>query len=310
MPSNTTADPFYNNFQYNYTPNDYIVHNGTATTSGPGTFKGYIASGQSFMVMMDEGAAPATSSVVFNNSMRSKSHDNSEFYRNEQSTNEKNRIWLDLISNVPNGTVSRTVVGYVAGATEAKDRLFDAVTSYKMSQNLYSILGDDIMCIQGKGLPFLDTDTIPLGFKASQNGSYSIAIAAVDGIFENGQTVYLEDKLTNTIHNLSQNPYVFQSNSGIYNNRFVLRYNETVLSNPSFDPNTILIYTDSDKIYINSGIELISSYEIYDVLGRVLVSSKNLSSNQIVSELQPTNQPLVVRVKLDNNQFISKKIIH
>ena len=98
--------------------------------------------------------------------------------------------------------------------------------------------------------------------------------------------------------------------SGIYNNRFVLRYNETVLSNPSFDPNTILIYTDSDKIYINSGIELISSYEIYDVLGRVLVSSKNLSSNQIVSELQPTNQPLVVRVKLDNNQFISKKIIH
>jgi hypothetical protein len=310
LPSNTNSDPFYNNFQYNYTPNDYIVHNGTATTSGPGTFNGYIASGQSFMVMMDEGAAPATSSVVFNNSMRSKSHDNSQFYRNEQSTNEKNRIWLDLISNAPNGTVSRTVVGYVAGATEAKDRLFDAVTSYKMSQNFYSILEEDILCIQGKALPFLDTDMIPLGFKASLNGSYSIAIAAVDGVFENNQLVYLEDKLTNTIHNLSQNPYVFQSDSGIYNNRFVLRYNDSTLSNPSFDSNSLLIYTESDKIYINSGIESIVSYKIYDILGRVLVSESNLTSNQIISELEATNQALIVKVKLENNQIISKKIIH
>jgi hypothetical protein len=310
LPSNTNSDPFYNNFQYNYTPNDYIVHNGTATTSGPGTFNGYIASGQSFMVMMDEGVAPATSSVVFNNAMRSKSHDNSQFYRNNQSENEKNRIWLDLISNAPNGTVSRTVVGYVAGATEAKDRLFDAVTSYKMSQNFYSILEEDILCIQGKALPFLDTDMIPLGFKASLNGSYSIAIAAVDGVFENNQIVYLEDKLTNTIHNLSQNPYVFQSDSGIYNNRFVLRYNDSTLSNPSFDSNSLLIYTESDKIYINSGIESIVSYEIYDILGRVLVSDSNLSSNQIISELEATNQALIVKVKLENNQIISKKIIH
>jgi hypothetical protein len=262
------------------------------------------------MVMMDEGVAPATSSVVFNNAMRSKSHDNSQFYRNNQSENEKNRIWLDLISNAPNGTVSRTVVGYVAGATEAKDRLFDAVTSYKMSQNFYSILEEDILCIQGKALPFLDTDMIPLGFKASLNGSYSIAIAAVDGVFENNQLVYLEDKLTNTIHNLSQNPYVFQSDSGIYNNRFVLRYNDSTLSNPSFDSNSLLIYTESDKIYINSGIESIVSYKIYDILGRVLVSDSNLSSNQIISELEATNQALIVKVKLENNQIISKKIIH
>ena len=310
LPSTVTSDPFYDSYLYNYSPNDYIVYNGTATTSGPASFNGYIASGQSFMVMMNEGAAPATSSVVFNNAMRNKAQDNSQFFRDEQSNNEKNRIWLDLISNTPNGVVSRTVVGYVREATNAKDRLFDAVTSYKMSQNLYSILDTDILCIQGKALPFLESDTIPLGFKASQSGSYSIAIAAVDGIFGNGQTVYLEDKLTNTVYNLSENPYVFHSNSGIYNNRFVLRYTDTTLTNPSFDVNSIVIYSESEKIHINSGSEIISSYEIYDVLGRVLISSKNVSSNQIVCELQVSNQPLVVKMKLENNQIVSKKIIH
>lgn len=310
LPSNLVSDPFYNDFLYNYSPNDYIVHNGTATTSGPGTFNGNIASGQSFMVMMNEGATAATSSVVFNNSMRSSSYDNSEFYRNAQPVNAKHRIWLDLIANVPNGVVSRTVVGYVEGATDAKDRMFDAVTSYKMSQNFYSILNNEILCIQGRSLPFEDSDMISLGFKASRRGSYSIAIAAVDGIFENEQSVYLEDTLTNTIHNLSQAPYTFQSEIGIFNNRFVLRYKDTTLSNPNFDLSSVLIYNESNEVIINSGIETIASYEIYDILGRVIKNGSNLSTNQVISELEVVNQPLIVKVKLTNNQIISKKIIH
>ena len=108
---------------------------------------------------------------------------NSEFFRNSQPVSLKHRIWLDLIDNVPNGIVSRTVIGYVDGATDEKDRLFDAVTSYKTSQNFYSILNNDILCIQGKGLPFVDNDVIPLGYKAARRGSYSVAIAAVDGVF-------------------------------------------------------------------------------------------------------------------------------
>ena len=310
LPSNLVSDPFYGDYLYNYSPNDYIVHNGTATTSGPGTFNGNIATGQGFMVMMDEGATAATSNVTFTNSMRNSSYDNSEFFRNSQPVSSKHRIWLDLIANVPNGIVSRTVIGYVDGATDEKDRLFDAVTSYKTSQNFYSILNNDILCIQGKGLPFVDNDVIPLGYKAAIRGSYSVAIAAVDGIFNENQDVYLEDLQTNTIHNLSQSPYTFQSEIGIFNNRFVLRYKDTVLSNPNFDIDSILIYTESNHVIINSGIETIASYEIYDILGRVIKNGSGLSTNQVISELEVTNQPLIVKVKLANNQIISKKIIH
>ncbi len=307
LPSSAISDPFYNDFVYNYTPNDYIVHNGTATTSGPGTFNGRIASGQAFMVMMNEAASAATGTVAFNNSMRNYSYDNSQFFRN--ATNNKNRIWLDLISAT--NDMSRTVIGYVNGATNDKDRLYDAVTDYKMNQNFYSILDNNIFSIQGKSLPFLDSDTIPLGFKASQNGSYTIAIGAVDGIFTNKQVIYLEDKQNNIIHNLSENPYTFSTNTGVDNNRFVLRYTNGTLSKLEFaNLNSVAIYTNNGKVYINSETKLLSSYEIYDVLGRLLASEKNLSTNKIEKDLQIANQALIIKVKLENNQVISKKIIY
>jgi uncharacterized membrane protein len=37
---------------------------------------------------------------------------------------------------------------------------------------------------------------------------------------------------------------------------------------------------------MNSGIESISSYEVYDILGRLLISDSKVSSNQVIVELQ------------------------
>jgi len=61
---------------------------------------------------------------------------------------------------------------------------------------------------------------------------------------------------------------------------------------------------------MNSGIESISSYEVYDILGRLLISDSKVSSNQVIVELQKSNQPLVVKSKFENNQVVTKKIIH
>ncbi|MDP5000687.1 MAG: T9SS sorting signal type C domain-containing protein [Flavobacterium sp.] len=61
---------------------------------------------------------------------------------------------------------------------------------------------------------------------------------------------------------------------------------------------------------MNSGIESISSFEVYDILGRLLISDSKVSSNQVIVELKKSNQPLVVKVKFQNNQVVTKKIIH
>ena len=104
LPSTAITDPFYDDYVANYTPNDYITYNSTGTVSGPAGFNGYIAGGQSFLVNMLDGAA-ASSTVVFNNSLRDKGQDNSQFYRNSNANRtqntqlEKHRIWLDIIDS-------------------------------------------------------------------------------------------------------------------------------------------------------------------------------------------------------------------
>ena len=310
-----SGNPFYNSFAYNYTPNDYIVCNATGTTTGPASFNGFIGAGQAFFVVMNDGAT-ATSTVTFNNAMRNKSHNNSLFYRNantkkSNSDEGKNRIWLDLVSS--NLESVRALVGYVDGATNEKDRLFDADSSYKLGFNLYSILDEEILSIQGKSLPFADSDVVPIGIKVPTNGTFNIAIAAADGIFESGnQTVYLEDKASNTIHNLSASPYQFDIVQGIHNDRFVLRYNDATLSNTDFDSlnGTVSISVLSNDIKINSLQENIKSIIVYDVLGRSLVSKNNINVKQSnINSLLKNNQPLIVKVVLDNDQIVTKKII-
>ena len=157
----STVNQFYSSFVYNYTQNDYIIYNATGASNGPSGFNGYIGSGQSFFILMNDGAA-TTGIVTFNNAMRDKSYNNSQFYKNADVTKsvvniEKNRIWLDLVS--PTQQAVRAVIGYVEGATNAKDRMFDAYSSYKPAMNLFSLIDDDIISIQGKSLPFLDSDT-------------------------------------------------------------------------------------------------------------------------------------------------------
>ena len=311
LPSNSVSNPFYNNFSYNYNPNDYIVHNGTATTSGPNTFDGNIASGQGFMVMMNESSPSSTSSIIFNNAMRNNTFSNSQFYRNNNQSEEKHRVWLDLLTDTQNTISSRIVIGYVDGATNSKDRLFDAITDYKMAQNFYSILNEDILCIQGKELPFDSNDIIPLGFKTSYNGNHKIAIAAIDGVFKENQDIYLEDKLLNITHDLKQNPYLFTSNSGIFNERFNLKFKNSTLSSPNFNNNIISIYNVNNKINIKSEDESIYSYEIFDILGRKIIGESNLALFNIEIEIPKSNQTYILKIKLtSDDKLITKKIIH
>ena len=58
LPSESLPDPFYeDNNGFNYDANDYLTYNSTGSTTGPGSFNGYIAAGQSFMVNLDNGPA-------------------------------------------------------------------------------------------------------------------------------------------------------------------------------------------------------------------------------------------------------------
>jgi hypothetical protein len=313
LPSTSITNPFYGSYQANYTPNDYITYNGTGTVSGPTGFNGYIASGQGFLVNMLDGSS-SSDNLIFNNSLRNKNHDNSQFYRNSSIdnslSNQKNRIWLDLIDS--NNLAARTLIGYVTDATYSKDRLFDAVTSVSNVIHFYSIIDEDKMTIQGRTIPFDSNDIVNLGYYAPSSGNYSIAIAAVDGLFDDNQEIYLEDKLTGIIHDLRQTTYTFNTIAGEINNRFVLRYNNETLDSETFNNNSqILVISNENILTIKSFTKNIKEIYIYNLLGQKIYTGNMTNNNEkIISSLAKTNSTLMICLKLSNDVIIVKKVIH
>jgi hypothetical protein len=308
-PSTSASDPFYNNYGYNYDASDYLTYNlsGAATQSG---FDGYIGAGQGFITKMLPGSPTASSTAVFNNSMRSNTYRNDQFYKTTNS-NPEGRIWIDLVSAT---TANSILVAYVDGATNQKDQMYDAQANLKSNFNIYSLLdGYDRQTIQGRALPFDQNDEVPLGIKVPTNGEYAIAIQGVDGLFTAPtQNIYLEDKLLNVIHNLRSMPYHFTAIAGEDVQRFVLRYTNGTLGNEDFDvaENSVKIYPSGNTIQINSELENIQSYAVYNVLGQILATKNKVNANQSVeSSIMKNNQALIVKVTLENGQTVTKKII-
>ena len=206
---------------------------------------------------------------------------------------------------------NQILVGYKEGATNDVDNLIDgkmldtANTTY-----IYSIINDNEYVIQGKGLPFEDTDSVALGLKAGVSGSYTISLETMDGLFAT-QNIYLRDAYTNTIHDLKLASYAFTTQAGTFTNRFSIVYRESTLDTSTFvNDAAIVVYSQDQSIVIDSGKEMIKKVSVLDVLGRTLFESPSLNQNTFaITSLASTNQALFVRVTLTNGQVINKKII-
>lgn len=303
--SPSDVDPFYGDFGYNYTIADYLAYN--TTGANPPGFDGNIGSGQGFFVYMEDTSASPTESVEFNNSMRVKNN-NDQFYRNTELV-EKHRIWLDLLE--PTGTITTTLIGYVPEATNEKDRLFDAYILNHTAQTIYSRIGDDNMSIQGRSLPFIDSDVVPLGVIISEPGVHTIAINQVDGLFASDQNIYLEDQELGIFHNLKQAPYFFTpENTGRFNNRFQLRYTNETLSVNDAATTTISIYKTDNKVRVLSPSQNISKVTIHDILGRMIGKHSNINQTAFKFNAQhQSNGTYIVTVELTNGLVTTKKII-
>ena len=300
------ADPFYQDYQLNYNTSDYITYNRLGGTQAG--FDGYIGSGQGFFVLMNDAGA-TTENAVFNNTMRSNAFRNDQFYR-AGDTFERHRIWLKIIS--PTNTTNDMLVGYTTEATNGFDSIFDTQNvGVKTNFEIYSLIENSGYIIQGRGLPFNNSDQIPLGVVVPQNGIYRIAIDAVDGLFTNTtQNIYLEDTTLGITHDLRAAPYSFTGTVGSNDTRFVLKFNNSTLGNEDFTANAVTVFTN-ESINVNATNQTIKSVRVYDLLGRVLGTFNNVDATAFSTKnVAKTQSPLLVEVTLSNGTVVSKKTIY
>jgi hypothetical protein len=307
-----------------YAPNDYASWNGTGATAtlagADGVINnnaptGKIAAGQGFFV---KGIADGTGIATFNNTMRVReAGENNQFFKGfiveEHTTNttpsEKHRVWLN-IKGTPKG-FNQLLVGYIENATNDYDNRFDGESFGGNLVTFYSINNTKNLVIQGRALPFINTDTVPLGYKTTLTGNLTISIDHVDGLMED-QDIYLQDNVLNVVHDLKASNYTFATVPGTFNSRFVLRYlPQEDLSNPSFDDQlkAVRIYKNEATLYVSSPYETIATVAVYDLTGRLVFERKNCNTNRFeTTELLSVDQALIVKVTLMNGAVVTEKV--
>lgn len=302
-----------------YNNNDYASYNltgGAGTQAAPSNPcsgcnnsipDGTIAAGEAFFI---QGIANGT--ATFNNSMR-KVGGNAQFFKTSSVVpasfdSDKNRIWLELSNQ--SGAIKQALIGYVTGATDGLDAMYDGgFIDVGNPVQLYSLLNNDKLTIQGKALPFNNNDQVLLGFKATVAGTLELKLSNFDGLFLN-QTVYIEDVLLNTIHNLSASPYSFVTTSGTFNNRFVLRFTNSTLGTKIFSANNCVVFIDNGIVKVNVGNETIKNISIYDMQGRMISDFKNINSSDFSCNSPQANSVLLLKIEIFDGEIVYKKVLN
>jgi hypothetical protein len=171
----------------------------------------------------------------------------------------------------------------------------------------------DYYAIQSRSLPFSASDVIPLSLNVGVPAEYTISIFKKDGLFTDpNQAIYLTDNYLNTCVNLNEGLYSFTSAVGNFDDRFELRYTNSVLStnDNTFLENDVTVYINKDKQLVVNSNRLLYTISVYDVLGKLHVYEKANNSNQVAIDISSiSNQLLLVKITDANGMVVSKKII-
>lgn len=293
-----------------YTSNNFATYNISSEIGNPGTGtqngaskipNGKIVVGQGFIVQAKSGVT--TPSVIFKNAMRTA--ESGVFFAKQ--SQEKNAFWLQLIA--PSQLISTTAVIYKDNAQNLLDT-FDSEVATLSSDALFSFADNDPkkLSIQGRNANQLEDDVMKLGTQFYKDGVYTFALKDRQGIFANGQSIYLHDKQNGIYTDLQNGNYTFSAIKGLDENRFEIVYKENaVLGNDETKTSDFQIYREGESFVVQSGKNL-GRIEVYGMTGQLLKTffANGNSVKLVVSDL-PVGTYII---KVDNSGDVrTKKII-
>lgn len=260
--------------------------------------------GQGFIIR-----AKKQGNLVFNNSYRTSETDGVFFSKGSiaEKTENIDRYWLELTT--PMEVVTTALVAYIDGATNALEEGYDARVLSLGSDALFSKAGDEYLGIQGRNYPLNVSDRVHLGTSHYQAGLHTISISKREGIFANGQPVYLKDRETGTVTDLNKNPYAFFAAAGLSTDRFEIMYEtEGVLGADEVPGEDPVIYRAGAEYVIKSKSQKITALEVIDSAGRVVYRVIPNSTTAVISTASLQKGFYVVQITQPHGT-VRKKIV-
>ncbi len=267
---------FWNGLNYSY----YVGATGTANDNGLGTndatniippMQGY------FVKSTDEGTlgTPITARTTSTHA----------FWKGNQPKNTNDIIRL----TVSNDEFSdETAIRFIQEATPNFDGNYDAYklfTTYPGVPQIYSVLSEDLVSAINTLPNYYDELIIPLGFKATTSGNYTINVS--DFELSNYTEIYLHDTYENELIDLENLSYNFVSETGEFNDRFRILFS-TETTDIEEENNegankeiSVQIYSYGDIIYLNSQTAdaIIGEVKIYNLSGQLIKNYNNLDES-------------------------------
>lgn len=256
--------------------------------------------GQGFIIR----ATPGTTHVTFNNAMR-RAVNNNQFFRAQQ--NNMSRYWLNINGA---GAFGQTLVGYSNATTNGLDYGYDGPLLNDGQIAIYTNVMATDLSIQARG-SFTTADAVPVTYKVTTGGTYTITLPKTDGIFET-QDIFLKDSTTGTVHDLNEGAYSFATEAGTFSTRFEILYVNGALSTdkPVAGANTVVVYNQDKNLHINTGSLQMDEAKLYDTRGRLVHHVQNINAGTaVIKNLNAAEQVLVLQVTMQDGTILNKKVI-
>lgn len=269
------------------------------TTGIEGKYQ-YAKVGQGFLVR----SSVTSGEVHFKNTQRSTQGD--VFFGRNATADSQNLFRLQLIT--PGKLALTQSFVYLDFGTNGFGVEDTGHPSLSSSDTFYSYANDDRVIINGRGT-FDKNDVVNLGTKNYAAGLYKIRAIDQEGIFANGQHIYLKDKVLNVIADLTEAPYEFSAETGEFTNRFEIVYEqETVLGTTDQAKASIELYRDGQDFVVQTSAKKIVHVELYDMSGRLMFSKKaNAETVRFTAETL-TEGIYILKGQLEDGEVFTKKL--
>lgn len=296
----------------NNSVDDYLEYNITGGASN--TTTGKIGTGQGFFIRVTSGATltfKTTHQIAANNT---------QFYRGnsdlEETDKKEGRSWLELTRG---NLVSPILIGFVKGATNELDRLYDSRYNHLNTIFGFYSLTESSKKVAIQGLPLLTdySKVVQLGFVTDETGEQTIRIT--EEHIDTNYDIYLEDTELNTFTNLKKEAYTFNVDAvGENNTRFKLHYTQSLFLDKNLLPEESEhhIYVDAIKdlrVLLRGSLSnaSVKKIQVYDIQGRRTSYLENSISEERRLNLGNMSTGIyIVNVELHNSDTVlTKKIV-
>jgi hypothetical protein len=234
-------------------------------------------------------------------------HSSKPFYK---STDGEWENLLRLRMDEKNSTLFyETVIAFLEETTGSFAPLFDGafLEGKDSAPAVFTVTGQEEYSVNF--LPsYEDYSIVPLNFKATVNGEYSITASNIES-FPGDLPVYLEDKKDDIYQNLRENPeYTFVWEIGDNEARFNVHFANPLGTEENDFANKIHIYAYDKTVYVNIPFEINGNIVIYNFLGETLIN-KSAQSGLNKIPVNQNNTYLIVKIISDSGAATGKVFI-